>query len=488
VNDNRLAVRWLLASIVCLAILLGGGIYLFIEGKVEPSSADLSGRIVNRVRLQVSEIMLHLEDRHAARMLLAEDPAAESELVRLCDQAGVRLRFVRLDGTVAFDSSSASPGTADSVIDLRYDLHYDAYAARDENGLFSIAFPVVDESPLGRQIGNALFAMPIGEVFKEPIRKGPLVAQAAMVCAALALLALLAGAVLHWKRRVVLPVRRLKLHAEAIVRGRFEDKIDLGGREDEIGQFAASFDLMRAEILHLNRQRNKQAQESKELISNISHDIKTPLTIVKAYIDAIREGACADEETIAEYIGVMQVNADKMVRLVDDLLLHALRESGRIPVELRERYSGEVLSSIIRPLAHVVRTSGVEFIEPPAIPNVLVSVDATRLEQVFSNLIANALKHTGTGDSIRIRCDRMPDRLTIEIADTGQGISPQDMPFVFDRYYKGQSNASPVASRNDGTGLGLSICKTIMEAHGGSISFKSAKGEGTVFYLTLPLS
>lgn len=466
---------------------MGSGTYLFMAGKAEPSSADPSGRIVNRVRLQVSEILLQLEDRHAARMLLAEDPAAESELVRLCEQAGVRLRFVRLDGSVAFDSSSVTPGAADSVIDLRYDLHYDAYAARDENGLFSIAFPVVDES-LGRQIGNALFEMPTEEVFIAPIRKGPLIAQATMACAALALLALLTGAVVHWKRRVVLPMRQLKLHAEAIVRGRFEEKIDLGGREDEIGQFAASFDLMRTEILHLNRQRNRQAQESKELISNISHDIKTPLTIVKAYIDAIREGACADEETIAEYIGVMQVNADKMVRLVDDLLLHALRESGRIPVELRERYSGEVLSSIIRPLAHVVRTSGVEFIEPPAIPNVLVSVDATRLEQVFSNLIANALKHTAAGDSIRIRCDRTPDRLTIEIADTGQGISPQDMPFVFDRYYKGQSKASPADSRNDGTGLGLSICKTIMEAHGGSISFKSAKGEGTVFYLTLPLS
>nr|WP_255570581.1 HAMP domain-containing sensor histidine kinase [Cohnella sp. CFH 77786] len=297
----------------------------------------------------------------------------------------------------------------------------------------------------------------------------------------------LIAAVVHLRRRVIQPMERLKLHAEAIVKGRFEDKIDLGTGQDEIGQFVASFDLMRAEILHLNNLRSAHAQASKELISNISHEIKTPLTTVKAYVDAIRDGACPDMETVLDYIGVMQANTDKMVRLVDDLLLHALRESNHIPLELREHYSEEVLSTILKPLAHVVRTNGVEFIEPPHIPNVLIRVDPARLEQVFSNLVINALKHTAAGESIRISIDLELNGLTVMIADTGEGILPQDMPFLFERYYRGQTSVTSAVSRQAGTGLGLSICKMIMEAHGGAISFKSVRGEGTAFYLTIPL-
>ncbi|WP_155987929.1 sensor histidine kinase [Gorillibacterium massiliense] len=433
----------------------------------------------------MSEVMFYL-DQHATRTLLADDPNANSRLVQLCRQNGLQMRLVRLDGTVVFDSSSSSP-IVNPAIDLKYDLHYDLHEARDEHDQFSIAFPVVSES-IGQQVGNAIFSVPASEAFASPNRTAPLVAYLTMLGSVLMLIVLLVWAVIQFRRRILLPVGQLKLHAEAIVRGRFEEKINLGGRPDEIVLFAASFDLMRAEILHLNHQRKMQSQESKELISNISHDIKTPLTIVKAYIDAIREGACADEETIMDYLGVMQVNTDKIVRLVDDLLIHALRESGRISIELREQYSGEVLSSIIEPLAHVVRTNGMEFIGPSFIPNVLISVDTVRLEQVFSNLITNALKHTTIGDTIRISFDHTPENLTIVITDTGQGISPHDMPFIFDRYFKGKPSESHSASRAEGTGLGLSICKTIIEAHGGSISFKSAKGEGTTFYLTLPLS
>ncbi|WP_058302438.1 sensor histidine kinase [Gorillibacterium timonense] len=430
--------------------------------------------------------MVYLE-QHASRSLLADDPEALAELDPLCQKNGVQMRLVRLDGTVVFDSSSLSPPTVNPVIDLKYDLHYDFYEARDEHDQFSIAFPVVSES-LGQQVGNAIFSVPASLVFAAPDRTGPLVAYLTMLGSAVVLIVLLVGAVIQFKRRILLPVGQLKLHAEAIVRGRFEEKIDLGGRPDEIVQFAASFDLMRTEILHLNHQQKMQLQESKELISNISHDIKTPLTIVKAYIDAIREGACTDEETFMDYIRVMQVNTDKMVRLVDDLLIHALRESGRISIELREQYSGEVFSSIIKPLAHVVRTSGITFIEPSSIPNILIPIDAARLEQVFANLISNAIKHTTLGDTIQISFDQTPESLTIVIADTGQGILPKDMPFIFDRYFKGESSSSPAAAWTDGAGLGLSICKTIIEAHGDSISFKSAKGEGTAFYLTFPLT
>ncbi|MNZ85138.1 Sensor protein SrrB [compost metagenome] len=143
-----------------------------------------------------------------------------------------------------------------------------------------------------------------------------------------------------------------------------------------------------------------------------------------------------------------------------------------------------MLLAILQPIGHYVRTFGVTFIDPPDIPNVLIRADANRLEQVISNLIANALKHTSSGDSISVSVENAGRHLKITVADTGEGILPQDMPFVFDRYFKGTLNSS---SKNEGTGLGLSICKYIIEAHHGSISFKSVRGQGTVFHCLLPL-
>jgi signal transduction histidine kinase len=185
-----------------------------------------------------------------------------------------------------------------------------------------------------------------------------------------------------------------------------------------------------------------------------------------------------------EYVEVMHTNTDKMTRLTEDLLLHALKELGQISVTLTEQYSRELMDKIIQPIGHYVRTFGVTFVEPSDIPDVLILADANRLEQVISNLVANALKHTSEGDSISVDIVVEQGHLKITIADTGKGMLPQDMPFVFDRYFKGKLNTN---RQNEGSGLGLSICKHIVEAHHGTISFKSIQGEGTVFHFTIPL-
>ena len=151
---------------------------------------------------------------------------------------------------------------------------------------------------------------------------------------------------------------------------------------------------------------------------------------------------------------------------------------------LKERYSKELLESILQPIAHYVRTTGVHFIEPTDIPNVLIHVDGHRLEQVVSNLITNALKHTEPGDTISVNTELEQGKLKITIADTGRGILPQDMPFVFERYFQGKTDRG---SGTEGSGLGLSICKYIIEAHHGTIFFRSIEGQGTTFYCLIPL-
>ncbi|MGF7047721.1 signal transduction histidine kinase [Paenibacillus sp. DS2015] len=467
--------KWFKVVLVCLLILFGCGGGLLWDDYRSEQEAD-SRHVINQVRLQVSEMMLYLEQNNGK---IADDRKVKEGLQALSQDHQVSLIYAQLDGRVIFNSS---PNNTIQHIDLKTALHYDLYHARVDQDTYNIAFPVIDEATQV-QVGNALFAIPANTVFAERSHVMPFSLFMIMTSILLILCYLIFLIRNKMNRKIIQPIHHLKDHSEAILKGNYEQKATYAAM-DEIGEVYTVFDQMRMEIMHHSLRRDEQEQAQKELITNISHEIKTPLTTLKAYIEAIREGVCPDMSSVMEYVEVMHNNTEKMTRLTEDLLLHALKELGQISVTLTEQYTRDMLLTILQPICHYVRTSGVTFIEPLDIPNVLIRADANRLEQVISNLIANALKHTAAGDSISVNIELAQGQLKITIADTGKGILPQDMPFVFDRYFKVTLHANP---KNEGSGLGLSICKHIIEAHHGSISFKSVQGQGTVFQCLIPL-
>ncbi|MEO2209673.1 ATP-binding protein [Paenibacillus amylolyticus] len=471
--------RWLLTTLGLLIIMvlsiLALSIMLFQNRNSEQSNLSM-----NQVRLKINPILLALEQNH---QLLGEQNIHE-DIRSIARESGVLLTYVNLDGTVIMSSAPGSEGTQ---VNLRSSLHYDlhhAAQATDGNQLLDIAFPVMD-GPVGSQIGNAIFSIPQAMVTVQKPMTVPII-----WISVLLLLSLILSLFLFWMKRkldkhLLSPIHQLKQHAESMLKGNYEEKIQYN-RNDELLEVYAMFDLMRTEIKHMSEQRIQQEQAQKELITNISHDIKTPITTIKAYIEAIEEGLCNDQETLMEYMGVMRTHTDKTARLVEDLLVHALRELGQISVETREMYSGPILETMLKPIEHVVLTKGLIYKGPNYIPNVLIAIDPTRIEQVISNLVANALKHTAQGDTIRIDTELESGHLKVTITDSGQGIRVQDMPFVFQRYFKGQASHADQHVQ-EGTGLGLSICQSIIEAHGGRISFTSKEGEGTTFRFYLPI-
>lgn len=471
--------KWLAAVLICVVIGIGCGAYLLWDNDRDKNEPDPQ-YVINQVRLKVNGMMTELEQYHGS---IEHDSAVRETLNSMSKDSGVELLFTRLDGKVVYTTSYQEKQL--EKIDLKYSLHYDLYTSRIDKDTFKIAFPVIDEAA-NVQIGNAIFTMPAEFVTYETEPATPLF-PFIMIAASLALLL---GLLLRLRNKikddVVQPIKALKDYSEAILKGDYQQSAEYG-RMDELGEVYAMFDQMRMEIRDLSLHRDEQDKAQKELITNISHDIKTPLTIINAYLDAIRDGLCPDMDAVVEYTEVMKANTDKMTRLVEDLLLHALKELGQISVNLTEQYSQTIFQSIIKPIAHHIRTTGVLFNEPQQIPNVLIHVDANRLEQVISNLISNALKHTVAGDSISMRIDLDRRDLKITISDNGAGILPEDMPFIFERYFKGQTQPNGDNASNKGTGLGLSICKYIIEAHHGTISFKSIKGQGTVFCFTIPL-
>jgi signal transduction histidine kinase len=470
--------RWFAVVFICAFIVIGCGTYMLLDNDRDRNDPDPK-YVINQVRLKVSDIMSYLEMHHGE---IEHNPANRENLQALSKNSDVEMLVTKLDGKVVYTSRADE---SVSIIDLKYSLHYDLYTSRVDKDIFKIAFPLIDEAAQ-TQVGNVIFTMPITTVtnVKEQNKQPFPIIMIAFSMATLVLLFL--GLRKKITNDTVEPIIGLKNYSEAILKGDYQQTAEYG-RMDEIGEVYAMFDQMRMEIMDLSLRRDEQEKSQKELITNISHDIKTPLTIITAYMDAIRDGLCSDMEIVKEYVEVMKTNTDKMTRLVEDLLLHALKELGQISVNLTEQYSRSIFLSIIKPIAHHVRTTGITFIEPQHIPNVLIHVDSNRLEQVVSNLISNALKHTVAGDSISMSIDLELRDLKITILDNGAGILPQDMPFIFERYFKGQTNQSSESPNHKGTGLGLSICKYIIEAHNGSISFKSIKGEGTVFYFTIPL-
>ena len=477
---NEWMKKWLIAIVVCLILIVGCGTYLFVSSLDKDTETE-TFYVINQIRLKVNDLLLYIEQNYRD---LEHNSEVRNALQMMSFDQGIEILFSQLDGKVIFNSSQ---DTSIAYIDIRYDLHYDLYTSKVEGDMYKIAFPVVQEETQ-TQVGNVIFTINKNSVLPDTSNLATNYSiMIVMSSISIILIGLLCMIVYKCRVDVIQPIQKLKKSTEEILKGNYEQQTEYT-KNDEVGKVYAVFEQMRIEIKELSIQRDEQEENQKKLVSNISHDLKTPLTTLKAYLDAIHDGVCPNMESIMEYVEIMQTNTDKMSRLIDDLLIHSLNELGHIPVYTKEQYSKEILSSIIQPISHYVRTSGVNFIEPTEIPNVLLSVDEHRLEQVISNLITNSLKHTSPGNSIIVSIDAEDKQLKIKIADTGEGILPKDMPFIFERYFRGALNLEKTVINNEGSGLGLSICKHIMEAHNGSIAFKSKKGEGTVFTLLLPLS
>ncbi|WP_256975946.1 cell wall metabolism sensor histidine kinase WalK [Paenibacillus sp. MY03] len=462
-----------------LMTAIGGGWFLYVTNQERNHESDY---VINEVRLAVNPLLLFMEQHYEN----IRDQHVQATLRALSGEHDVALTYAGLSGEILF---STSPYKQGDRLNLRSSLHYDLHEATQNDGSYRITFPVLD-ADTDSHVANAIFHIAKERLGSDSSSAFPLTMLIVSFLLFLGSVALLLVMRTSFHSRILSPVRTLQGRAEAILRGNYEPPSHIGtqfARMDELGGLYAMMDQITLELKEQRKRRARQEKAQKELITNISHEIRTPITTVKAYMEAILEGVCSDRETMLEYVGIMRNHTDKMSRQVEDLFLHAMEELGQISVEPKERYSMEVFPPILSTLGHYARTQGIAYRESLNMPNVLLPVDAARIEQVLTNLVTNALKHTSPGDTIHISADLEENHLVFTVADTGRGIRPQDMPFLFERYYRGQSGVPGQAIATEGNGLGLSICKNIVEAHGGVISFKSREGQGTEFYFTLPL-
>lgn len=281
-----------------------GGCGAFIQYRLSATEQDvLPDEVVNQARIEISRIMLVLEQHHTE---VSSQNRIREELHKWSEEKQLHLQYTGLDGTLLFDSSAPHSMNKDKL-NLKSDLHYDLYSSKTAQERFKLAFPVVDPES-GVQAGNAIFTLPGSLLAYRQTASFPAMFTLLMIALFLLLLLLFR---LRYKinHDLLYPVNGLKDHAEAILKGNYGQKAEYA-KQDEIGEVYAVFDQMRSEIMTLSMQNEAQSKARKELISNISHDLKTPLTIVKAYIEAIREGVCSDlphgDGVYGDYAGASQ--------------------------------------------------------------------------------------------------------------------------------------------------------------------------------------
>ena len=222
----------------------------------------------------------------------------------------------------------------------------------------------------------------------------------------------------------------------------------------------------------------------KDFIANVSHELRTPLAMLQGYSEAIVDDIAVSPEETKELAQIIYDESVRMSRLVNELLDLGRMEAGYIELNRNQVLLLPILDKIIRKFSVVGKEQKINVIPEFSIePGVRFSLDPDRIEQVFTNLIDNAIRHTHAGGKVLVATMIKEDQLFIEVGDTGTGIPEEDLPFVFERFYK--ADKARTRSRS-GTGLGLSIVKQIVTAHGGQTSVHSKLGEGTTFSITIP--
>ncbi len=248
---------------------------------------------------------------------------------------------------------------------------------------------------------------------------------------------------------------------------------------DEAGRVSGAVAILR----DVSREERLEAMR-REFVANVSHELRTPLTTVKSYVETLLDGAVDDRATLMRFLRTVAGETDRMTRLVNDLLTLSLLDAGRLVLEREEVHLPELAAAVSEKFLEKCERKGVALATSFGAGVPPVWVDPRRLEQALANLLSNAVDFTEAGGRVEVRVAVRGEEVAVEVRDSGAGIPPEDLPRVFERFYR----VDKARSRElGGTGLGLSIAREIVEAHGGRIELASRMGEGTTATIVLPL-
>ena len=305
-----------------------------------------------------------------------------------------------------------------------------------------------------------------------------------MLVSVILIMAMTCSFLMAWIYRSILtPIETLKKATRNIRDGNLDFEVEIGD-DDEIGELCADFEEMRIRLKESTEEKVVFDSQNKELISNISHDLKTPITAIKGYVEGIMDGVADTPEKMDRYIKTIYNKANEMDLLINELTFYSKIDTNRIPYNFTTISAKQYFGDCAEDLFMELEAKGVQF----RYRNYLetdskVIVDPEQLRRVISNIVGNSVKYMDKSDpSITMDLKDVGDFVQIELGDNGKGIAAKDLPNIFDRFYR--TDASRNSSKG-GSGIGLSIVKKIVEEHGGKIWATSEEGVGTTMYFVI---
>lgn len=303
---------------------------------------------------------------------------------------------------------------------------------------------------------------------------------ASVVSLGVALVVALAfAAVVTWyvTRRMQTPLAELTHAATELSRGHLGIRVAASGSGAEFDTLGNAFNLMASQL--------EQTEDTRRrLLSDLAHELRTPIATLKLYTEGLHDGVTVWNEDTER---VMIEQTDRLARLTEDIDDVSRAEEGRIALERSTTPVGDLIWSASQAKRDAFRRRGVHLVaEPDTAAGLAVDVDRRRLGQVLDNLLSNALRHTPEGGSVRLHARRAGDEVEILVTDTGEGISPEQLPHVFERFFRGDFARDRDRS---GSGIGLTISRAIVDAHGGGVTASSeGSGRGATFTVALPIT
>ena len=392
--------------------------------------------------------------------------------LQLSSQLETRIRFLDAQGAVLVDSREEGRGTrlAEDPLVARALAGESASRAETsgDSAAMYLALPVLVD---GQLLGVVYLRQPLSDALAvvRDLRALWLLSTAVALLLSAAVGLWLSGAITR-------PLRRLTDAASAVARGDLDQEVPARSR-DELGRLSRTFNDMTAR-LHTARQMET------EFVANVSHELRTPLTAVKGTIETLRDGAVDDPEVRDRFLETVEVETDRLIRLVNDLLLLSRTDSEALSLQREPVDLASLARETCERLAPRSRAEGLtlEVEEEPRLPQVLA--DRDRIEQVLVNLLDNAIKYSPPGGVIRIRAAACPEGMVcVSVEDQGIGIPMVELERIGERFYRADKARSRAQG---GSGLGLAIARALVEAHGGRLWLESKEGRGTTATFSLP--
>ena len=284
-------------------------------------------------------------------------------------------------------------------------------------------------------------------------------------------------------RSIATPLVKLKKATQKIKEGNLDFVLDVEGN-DEFSELCQDFEEMRKRLKESAEEKIILDKENKELISNISHDLKTPITAVKGYVEGIMDGVADTPEKMDRYVKTIYNKTNEMDHLINELTFYSKIDTNRIPYTFSKLNVEDYFSDCAEEVGLELETRGIELVYANYVESgVQVIADGEQIRRVIHNLISNAIKYMDKPKGIiQIRIKDVGDFIQVEIEDNGKGIAAKDIVYIFDRFYRTDVSRN---SSKGGSGIGLSIVKKILEDHGGKVWATSRLGIGTIMYFVL---